>query len=206
MNKERLNRLLPGHLRISLSLLGLSILMAILFPSAHRTLMIFGMLFSMLGDMALMNWNGVFSKYTPSPFVTGGLLFMTGHVFYGLAYQMPIRQAGRSPFGFGMAAAILLGILTVLSLLLMAKRNGCFSLKKGLLLALYASFEFFDCCMVFACAQAAFAPCRLCGILGILLFIASDYFIGMDKVANDRSLTKYIWTFYTAGQLLLILG
>ena len=206
MNKDKLARLIPKHLRISLGLLALSILMAVLFPSAHRTLMIFGMLFSMLGDMALMNWQGLFSRYTPSTFVTGGLLFMTAHIFYGIGYDMPIREAGQTPLNIGLIAGILLGVLTVLSLLWMAKKNGCPSLKKGLLLSLYASFEFFDCAMVFACAAAGFSFLKLCGILGILSFIASDYFIGMDGVANDRRLTKYIWTFYTAGQLLLILG
>lgn len=184
------------HLTISLSLLMLAAVLLILRPSAHRALLAGGMLFSTLGDMALMNYRGWFSKHTPSAFVTGGVLFMAAHAGYAAAFAVGARGTFQV---VGSAAAAALGAAAYASLLVMSRANGCLTGKKAALLLLYAAFEFVDCAFVFAAGAPVAAA-------GIVLFIVSDYFIGMDKVAGDSRLTKSIWLFYVPGQLLILTG
>ena len=200
----------PNNFLISISLLVGSIILAAFFPSSHRGLAAAAMFFSFLGDLALMDYQRLFSRYTPSPFVVGGVLFMISHVFYGFAF-LRLASSFQIPYlNNGFAAALITGLLAYLSLILIGKKNEVLTSKRALLLALYAAFEVFDMTCVFSCGYGMMTDGRwLQGIvapLGIVLFVISDYFIGMDKVAGNRRLIKYIWLFYPIGQLLLIIG
>ena len=155
------------------------------------------MLFSTLGDLALMDFRRFFSRHTRSPFVTGGILFMLAHLLYASAFASRARGVFCAA---GVLTAVTMGIGVYLSLILMSRRNGYLTGKRALLLLLYATSEFADCAAVFACGFPLPAS------PGIVLFIVSDYFIGMDKAAGDGRLTRYIWLFYSLGQLLLLLG
>jgi len=157
-----------------------------------------------------MDYRRLFSKHTPSPFIIGGILFMVSHVFYGIAFLRLAAIREISSVNAGLAAAWVIGIIAYLSLILMSRKNRCLTGRRAALLALYAVFIFFNMSCVFSCGYGLITQSsQISGLIapiGITLFVISDYFIGMSKVAEDHRLTKYIWRFYAAGQLLLIIG
>lgn len=204
----KLSEYLPRNLVISLSLLLFAALLAIFLPFPHRILAACAMLFSTLGDLALMNYRKFFSRHTPSPFVTGGLFFMVSHVLYAFAYANLLSSLGARLSAAGLGCAVGLGAVAYLSLIAMSAKSRHLTAKKAILLALYASFEFADCAFVlsFALWGEANGLLRAAGAAGILSFIASDYFIGMNKMASNASLTRFVWVFYPIGQALMLLA
>ena len=205
---KELLRNFPRNFWISAAMSLFALILFAAFPSAHRGLALTAMLLSSFGDLALMNFRGFFSRAFRNAFVTGGILFMIAHLFYAAAFTVLLYGQGSRASLPGIGAALALGAILYVSLIIMARHRGCLRRKKALLLLLYAAFEFADCTAVFtACfALGIDRPQYLAGAVGIVLFIASDYFIGMDEVAGDRSLTKYIWLFYTSGQILMLLA
>lgn len=195
------------HLLLTFSLSSLALLLAVIFRTADRTAAALAMVLSTLGDLALMDFRGFFSKRLRNAFVCGGLFFMLSHVVYAAAYLLLLRSASVKGSPIGTVTALLLGAAAYLSLLLMSANNKCFGLKKSTVLFAYAAIAVLDMAAVFSASFALAgqgSAWRLCGAAGILSFLVSDYFIGMDRVADDPSLDRYIWAFYPIGQLLLI--
>lgn len=200
----------PKNFLKSMALFLFSVLLALLFPSRHRLIAALAMLLSSLGDMALMDFRKFFSRHTPSPFIVGGLLFSLSHVLYALAYLSLSRETGAFSAA-GAWSAALIGLLAILSLIALSIRRRRFSLVKALLTALYAAFETLDCVLVFGCVFGLMGLSgpplwRLAGVPGVLSFLVSDYFIGLEKTAGDASFSACVWPLYTLGQFLLLIA
>ncbi|MCQ2427748.1 MAG: lysoplasmalogenase [Clostridia bacterium] len=197
------------HLFLSLSLVAFSLLLALVFQTCDRWIAAAAMLFSSFGDLSLMNLHGWFTKHRLHSFVCGGILFMISHLLYAAAFSALLRRNDVLPSVIGIATAILVGIAACLALLCMGAKKQSLTLTKASLLLLYAALLLFDMTAVFAVSFSLAgrgSVWRLFSAAGILFFAVSDFFIGMDKVADSPSLTRFIWIFYPIGQFLLLLA
>lgn len=202
---------LPKNFLISSAILLLSLLLYTVFPSKHRMYTLFAMMFSTLGDMALMDFKGFFSRHFRNPFIVGGCFFVVSHILYVLAYIYLLRTYTVQPSSIGIIIACGIGTVEILLLILKSQKSGCFSVQKTILFLLYSAVEILDCVFVFAAVfaigfQEIAYLWRIIGAIGACSFLVSDYFIGMEYVAGDASMQRYIWTFYTIGQILMQLA
>ena len=143
-----------------------------------------GLLFSMLGDVCLV--------WRITLFIPGLLFFAIAHGIYVCGYKM-------EPFG-PMPAFVLCAVLGIAT---------CWYLQEGIrdpvmkqLVFTYASLIFLMGWRIMVRLLDNYNPGNLCGFVGAVLFICSDFMIGVDKFrypVKDASL-RIMLTYYL-GQL-----
>ena len=201
----------PRNFWITAGMSAFAALLAIVFPSKHRLLAFFAMVLSSLGDLALMNFMGIFRKIRLNGFITGGVLFLLSHLTYAAAFSCLMAENGLRIGGIGAGMALVMLLLTFISLTALSIRRNRFGWLKTLLFACYLTAITVHCVCNFSCSVGLtqLSPAnawRLTGAVGAVLFWLSDYFIGLDKVAGIPDYGRYIWRFYTAGQILILIA
>ena len=194
---------LPGSFTLTCLMSLEAIVLFCVYPRTGRLLAMIAMLFSSVGDILLMNFHRLFTKIPH--FEIGACSFMIAHVFYAWAYGHELSAFGfprRANAGTVCAGIVLaLMFVTVVLLIVVKKRTKPRFIP---LMAVYLCFIGLD---FLAVGTYAFAMDRWFSYLafaGALSFLISDWFIGLDIVAQTPKLRELVWVFYPIGQIIMI--
>lgn len=187
---------LPGTAVLTVFLSLLALILALLFPSRHRTLVFLAMFVSSIGDFLLMSTG----KNGSLRFLLGAAAFMIAHILYAFAYGSRL-----TPFSLNA------GIIFTLSVFVLGSVAILYMYNKGnasaTTLALVLIYFLVICIANLAVNLYTFSVGGLAvfALIGSVCFILSDFFIGMNLLVQNGSAGHLIWWFYPIGQLLLIL-
>lgn len=196
---------LPGTLVLTSLMSILSVVLAIIFPSAQRFLSIPGMLLWSLGDIILMDYRPVTDKLPVKGFVAGGLAFFAGHMFFTASFITVMIRNGVGIPNIGTAVGICLYVICC-TLLSVFSRG-----RKGRSMLLLFCLYIGALAIVGTAADSvayALGGRYILSAVGVISFIVSDMLIGFDNVcgmtfpAQDR----LVWTFYPIGVILILIG
>lgn len=194
------------HLRISLLLVVLAIILALVFRTSPRWIKLAAMIISWLADMMLARYAPFTRLAGGYSFTKGALMFMFAHLLYLFAFILLIRMSGPLAVnaGFWLGCAVLAGVL--LLLIAVYFRNPTRDPRMLLIGIIYGLVIGTLGIAVFTYAVQTKGLAWLT-LIGIVSFMFSDLLIGLEKVggisiANQDDL---IWIFYPIGQLLIIL-
>ncbi len=198
---------LPGRLVLTLLMSAFACVMAVLFPSLPRLLAAIAMLMSSLGDIVLMDYKPITHSLHLSGFITGSLVFVAAHLMYIAAFGTRIYLAGYSYLNPGIAAAFVCYVLLVTAAIVLVLLRNTEVNSMLWLSMIYLFVITANCATVFSYAYSAHGAALLSAV-GVLLFLASDYFIVLERACGIRSrvLRELIWWLYPIGQILLLLG
>ncbi len=198
-----LSKYFPGKIILSFFMLILAMLLAAIFNVMDRTICIFAMLFSFVGDIAL-NYPWKNKEKSNLYFMAGGISFIVAHLFYCVAYGLKIRNHLFKFFNPGVFVAI--AILCVLTLFFFVMVKNRHNSKLFLFGIGYMWLTGIDYIVVFSYAYSI-NSIESIAFLGGLLFLASDFIIGCEKFLRMKSkiARELVWWFYPLGQVILIL-
>jgi uncharacterized membrane protein YhhN len=165
------------------------------------------MLISSLGDIVLMDFKPIVKHLPFKGFVAGAIVFMVSHLFYIAAFGYSIYINEYTYFNIGVIIAISLFLAVVISMTLISLIRQSQGVKLLLPGILYIAIISANCSNV--CSYCfSVGGISICSMIGIISFLASDYFIVLRTVCGIKSkvLQKLIWIFYPIGQILLITG
>ena len=179
-----------------------SILLWIFSPNEGRALCCVGMLFSTVGDLILMDTDGL-EKWKKLPwFYIGGGAFAVTNLLYFLGYFQLIQKENLPFFSFGFSIALSVYVLFLLLLLLLFRRAGTPAVQCGLILA----YDFMISLASFAIYSYAFSKggWYLLAAFGSLSFFLSDLLIILRIVLGRTRLDPLVWVLYPIGQVLIL--
>lgn len=194
------------HLKISLILVVLAIILGIFFPGLPRWFKAGAMLISWLADMILGRYepfNRLIGGYS---FLKGAALFMLAHLLYLAAFALLLGFRGQLVInaGFWLGCAILAGFMLLMVILYVRNPDRQpVQLLIGMVYGLIIGILGVAVC-TYAVRQKGLAWLSL---IGIISFMISDLLIGLDTIGGIKLARQddLIWIFYPLGQLLLIL-
>lgn len=198
---------LPGAFVLTCLMSLLAIILALVFRTTDRTLCVFAMLLSSVGDILLMNFRGL-NKLIPDNFFVGAGFFIAAHIIYMLAFGSLIKNGGYKFFNAGAFAGIALIVVVFVFFTYLTFKNEKFDAKMYIMFVLYLLIIGANCCTIFSYSVSAFKarPAAILAAIGALSFFLSDCFIGMNSLAGISGFGKYIWWFYPIGQLLILIA
>jgi len=189
---------LSGAAVLTILLSLLAFVLALLFPSRHRTFVFLAMLVSSVGDFLLMyrgsGKNGVLQ------FLLGAAAFMIAHILYAFAYGSRLNPFSLNGGSIFTLSLFVLGVIAIFYMY----HKGHSSVATLCFVLLY----FLVICTanltvsVYAFSVGKFA---IFALIGSVCFILSDFFIGMNLLLQNNRAGHLIWWFYPIGQMLLIL-
>lgn len=172
-----------------------------IFPSDLRKSCMIAMLLSSVGDVFMVNTPKI-GEY--STFIGAGF-FIAAHIVYGGGFYSEIRKNGnrimRFPFWLGF------GIMLLSAVLLGAAEFTLPEEKKPvmfLLILVYIAAIGYNVCSEFAFSVYE-KKLTLILPFSVILFYITDVFIFLNMLGINDSLRQYVWYFYPAAQLMIIL-
>lgn len=187
---------LPGTAVLTILLSLFALLLALLFPSRHRTLVFLAMVISSIGDFLLMSTE----KNSALRFILGAVAFMLAHVLYAFAYGSRLTPLSLNA---GVIFTLSVFVLGAIAILYMYNKGNASAATLVLVLIYFLVI----CIANLAVSLYTFSVGGLAifALIGSVCFILSDFFIGMSLLVQNSSTGHLIWWFYPIGQLLLIL-
>lgn len=185
-------------------MLLLAILLCSFNPTKQRMLCTYGVLFSTLADLILMDYKGIPSKYfNKKRFYIGMAVFGIVHIFYIKSFYSVVAFNTVIISDFAMAYilyVILTAVLTIVSFYLTFKKSNAFKIA----VFMYMLIITLDLAIIYCCADI-YGGKYIVSAIGIMFFLLSDMFILIrETVSNTNLIKKLIWIFYPIGQLLII--
>ena len=191
---------------ISTGLSLFALIVALTMKTPHFYLCFAAMFICTIGDFILANFYGFKIKFPFPIFVSGGIVFMIGHVGYVVAFVTRMKEYGYAYFNKGFVIGAAFVVTAYLILIGLAKKKKGITWKKAILCALYCFFVGINLCTTvsFCWSHGGNVWIRA---FGALCFFISDYLIGIDRLVGGPKyrLQQGIWGFYPVGQLLLLL-
>lgn len=172
-------------------------------PDYVHTLCLYGMAFSTLGDLMLMNYMGVPAQiFKGKQFYAGLATFMMSHMLYR---KMFVAATPEPPFiGVGeiITAVVMVAMFVV-------AYNTKFKEKSKFFFAgscFYAGVILSNLAASINCAVAQ-GGWYIAAMIGVVSFIISDLFLFIREARNDTPfIRKMVWVFYPLAQILIIMG
>ena len=178
-----------------------SILLWVFSPNEGRALCCVGMLFSTVGDLILMDTDGL-EKWKKLPwFYIGGGAFAVTHLLYFFGYFQLIQKEGLPFFSFGFSIALSIYVLFLLLLVVLFHRAGAPMVQRGLILAYDFMISGFLCHLLLCFLQGGW---HLLAAFGSLSFFLSDLLIILRVVLGRTRLDPLVWVLYPIGQVLIL--
>ena len=177
---------------ISSGLLVVAILCVLFDCSFARWMCLLAMSCSFVGDVLLLDIPGI-RKRVSNYFVFGALAFGLAHICYGAAYYslLDIKE-GLTVVSY-LAGTIVVWILVYFGWNCVAKKKYHY-LQIAIIYICLIGLEF-----VIVMTRGGLA------VAGAILFLASDFCLGMGRIVGDHRFDKWVWIFYPVGQIFLIL-
>ena len=172
-------------------------------PDTVHTLCLWGMGFSFVGDLMLMNYMGTPAYlFKGKQFYAGAASFMIAHVFY----RQMFRAATPEPKFFDVGDVVTLVLMITA---FMAVYNMKFKKKSKLFFAasgLYAGIILSNLAAAINCADAL-GGWYIAAMIGVVCFVISDVFLFIREAKMDTpTIRKLVWVFYPIAQILIIMG
>lgn len=172
-------------------------------PDAVQSLCLWGMAFSTVGDLFLMDYMNVPSYiFKGKQFYAGAASFCVAHMIYRQMFRT--LNPAKNIWGLGewIALAILLVLCVLLFCVRFKKRSPAFWGAAGF----YTGQIFMHLAAAINCVIALEGKHTL-ALVGVVCFIISDFFLLVREVKNDTPVVrKLIWVFYPIAQILVILN
>ena len=202
-NLPFIGKYVSGKVVLSFLMLVLSVTLCLIVGTTDRTLCVWAMAFSFVGDI-ILSYNHEHGSKSKKLFALGGTAFIIAHLFYCLTYNTKIKSSGYPFFNAGVILVILIlaGITYVITYEAKTTR---FS-KLYFFCLIYLWLTGISYMTVFSYAISAQSTAFL-ALIGGLSFLASDVIIGCEKLLNLRSkfAREMVWWLYPFGQILLIM-
>lgn len=194
---------LPGKLVLTLLISLTAAVLAAVDPTVTRLLCVPAMLVSSLGDIILMDYKPVTEKLPARGFIAGASTFAVSHVIYFAAF---LFSAGNY-FNIGAWVGIALFAVTAAAIAVLCLSSSGGNRRMMPLGILYLFFIALNFTTVYSCATARGGR-FIVSAIGVTLFLISDLFIAADSILGKKIKNSdfWIWTFYPAGQILLLAG
>ena len=186
------------HILISLGLVIFALILFFVLRRVENGLKVLAMFCGFLGDMTLAHF-WIFDNLN---FEWGVAFFLICHIFYFFAYKRCVKNLFNKGFWIGVIISLLF-IGTLIFMFFLNER----SLFMLVLSLIYGGVIGFLCATVTSYAYERKSLVSILNTMGIIFFIISDFFIGINIVAGVDFPTRsqLIWIFYPIGQFLLIL-
>ena len=200
-NFSLLGKYASGKVILSFFMVLLAVILGIFIPTTDRTLCVFAMGFSFIGDYTL-DYN--FNRHSKKLFVIGGTAFIIAHFFYFFAYNTKIINHGFAFFNIGVVLAII--VLVFATLVITAKARNTRGTKLYYFGLAYLWLTGINYMAVFSYAFSI-NSIEFLALIGGLSFLASDVIIGCEKLLDVKSklARELVWWLYPIGQILLII-
>jgi hypothetical protein len=198
---------LPGSFVLTCLISLLALVLALIFRTSDRFIAAGAMFICSVGDIFMMDWNGVDTKVTELTGFgfTGPVLFMIGHLMYFWAFMILLTRFGHRFLGDGTFYGLGICTMTFIimtALFIMRPDRDIPTYILGMIylmvigLAMLAVFSF----------TFAEGKWRLISAVGIMSFFLSDFIIGLGWIGGINYFDQYIWWLYPIGQILLLIG
>lgn len=183
---------------------SLALALCLLNPSEVRILCFFGVVFSTIGDLILMNYRDIPEfLFNDNQFYSGILAFMGAHAMYCMCFMKILGKNFLSfdTFNLGTYIAVGMFILSIfIALALIKKKRGIFKC----FIIVYVFFIFLSISAIYTCAFECYGK-YIFSAIGITLFLISDVMVLLGKaVTNSKFVKKLVWILYPIGQLMII--
>lgn len=172
-------------------------------PDFVRTLCLYGVAFSTLGDLFLMDYMGTPSYiFKGKQFYAGAASFIVTHMLYRQMFRAVAPEADLLKIGYVTKFILAIVFLIVLCKIKPQNKSATFFLVAGfytgtILSNLAAAIN----CAVYLKGQYIFAA------IGVVCFIISDMLLFVRETSLDTPLIrKLIWVFYPLAQILIIVN
>ncbi len=170
-------------------------------PDAVHSLCLWGMAFSTVGDLMLMDYMGAPSYiFKGKQFYAGAVSFCIAHMIYRQMFRT--LDPERSIWGAGewIALAILLALSVLIFFVRFKRRSLAFWGAAGF----YTGQIFMHLAAAINCVIALEGR-HILALVGVVCFIISDLFLLIREVKKDTpTVRKLIWVFYPIAQILII--
>ena len=199
-----ISKFVPGKITLSFLMLLFAIIMAINFRTIDRTVCLFAMFFSFIGDISL-NHKREHSKQSTRDLLIGGTAFIIAHLGYCIAYYIKLTVEGFEFANLGSFFAIIL-LITITVIFLLKAPTEQKQLKLFYFGIMYLWFTGIDYITIFSYAYSVRYSISIIVFWGGMMFLASDLIIGMEKFWGVKSklLRELVWWLYPIGQIILI--
>lgn len=182
----------------------IAIILCIINPTKQRQLCMYGVLFSTLADLILMDYKGIPNKYfNKKSFYVGMAVFGIAHICYMKCFYSTVAFNTITISEFVMAYilyVIITAISTIIAFHLTYKKSNTFKIA----VFLYMLVITLDLAIIYCCADI-YGGKYIISAIGITFFLLSDMFILIrETICNTNLIKKLIWIFYPIGQLLII--
>lgn len=191
-------KILKRSISISLSLLAIFLYKK--FNSDRHKKVVIAMSVCSIADMFMVDFFnlGMFSQYI------GAVIFMCGHIIYGINCVIAIKKKQNNyinkGFIFGLSLIILCTISLAIITFVINKSN---QLVMYLLILIYLCVIGYNLVSQFSLAYIEKGK-RYLLMIGMLLFIISDYVIFLNMLGIIPEHNLFVWTTYIPAQLLII--
>ena len=172
-------------------------------PDLTHSLCLWGMGFSCLGDLCLMDYAMVPRRvFKGKQFYVGAGFFTIAHIIYRQMFRSLTPDKTIWGIGEWISTAILL-VFCVLLLFVRFNRKSPFFMG---LAGFYTSTIFMTLAAAIT-SVAALEGRHIWAMIGVISFIVSDFFLLIREVKKDTpTVRKLIWVFYPIAQILIIMG
>ena len=171
-------------------------------PDMVHLLCFFGMAFSTLGDLMLMNYMGVPAHvFRGKQFYAGAASFAVAHVFYRQMFRAATPELKFFDVGDMITLALIIVIFMAVWNMKFKKKSRMFFVAAGL----YTGIILSNLAAAINCAVAC-GGWYIAAMIGVVCFIISDMFLFIREAKKDTPLIrKMVWVFYPVAQILIIL-
>ena len=172
-------------------------------PDTVHTLCFWGMGFSTLGDLMLMNYMGVPAQvFKGKQFYAGAASFAIAHIIYRQMFRAATPEYKFFDVGDVVTLALMITLFMAVYNMKFKKKSKLFFGAAGLYTGLILS----NLAAAINCAWYQ-GGWYIAAMIGVVCFIISDVFLFVREAKVDTPfIRKLVWVFYPLAQILIILN
>ena len=172
-------------------------------PDTVHTLCFWGMGFSTLGDLMLMNYMGVPAQvFKGKQFYAGAASFAIAHIIYRQMFRAATLEYKFFDVGDVVTLALMITLFMAVYNMKFKKKSKLFFGAAGLYTGLILS----NLAAAINCAWYQ-GGWYIAAMIGVVCFIISDVFLFVREAKVDTPfIRKLVWVFYPLAQILIIMG